>query len=83
LAPRLTVVRGDERDDTVDLVLDLDGMQVEAPRGKPDVTLRIAILDLVATRQTGAALVGQLTGDPASRRIFLDQFVLRMAKSPR
>ena len=65
---------GDERDDTVDLVLDLDGMQVEAPSGKPDVALRIAVVDLVNTRQTGAALVGQLTGDPASRRIFLDQF---------
>jgi hypothetical protein len=83
---RLTVAPGEaggERDDTVDLVLDLDGMQVEAPRGKPDVALRIAVLDLVNTRQTGAALIGQLTGDPASRRIFLDQFSLRMAKPPR
>ena len=80
---RLTVARGDEPDDTADLVLDLDGMQVETPKGKPDVTLRIAILDLVNTRQTGAALVGQLTGDPASRRIFLDQFALKMAKPSR
>lgn len=80
---RLTVAQGDESDDTVDLVLDLDGMQVEAPHAKPDVTLRIAILDLVNTRQTGAALVGHLTGDPASRRTFLDQFALKMAKSPR
>ena len=80
---RLTVARGDQRDDTADLVLDLDGLQVEAPSGKPDVTLRIAIVDLVNTRQTGAALVGQLTGDPASRRIFLDQFALKMAKSSR
>jgi DNA-binding HxlR family transcriptional regulator len=80
---RLTVTRADERDDTVDLVLDLDGMQVEAPAGKPDVTLRVAVLDLVTTRQTGVPLVGQLTGDAASRRIFLDQFALRMSKSPR
>jgi DNA-binding HxlR family transcriptional regulator len=80
---RLTVAQGDEPDDTVDLVLDLDGMQVEAPQGRPDVTLRIAIADLVSTRQTGAALVGRLAGDPASRRIFLDQFALKMAKSSR
>ena len=80
---RLTVTRADERDDTVDLVLDLDGMQVETPSGNPDVMLRVAILDLVTTRQTGAPLVGQLTGNPASRRIFLDQFALRMSKSHR
>jgi DNA-binding HxlR family transcriptional regulator len=80
---RLTVARGEESDDTVDLLLGFDGMQVEAPHGKPDVTLRIAIVDLVRTRQTGAALIGQLTGDSASRRIFLDQFALKMAKSPR
>ena len=80
---RLTVTRADERDDTVDLVLDLDGMHVETPSGKPDVTLHVAILDLVTTRQTGSPLVGQLTGDSVSRRIFLDQFALRMAKSPR
>jgi DNA-binding HxlR family transcriptional regulator len=83
---RLTIARGDargDRDDTVDLVLDLDGMQVEAPSGKPDVALRIAVLDLVNTRQTGAALVGQLTGDPASRRIFLDQFALKMGRLTR
>ena len=79
---RLTATRSGERDDTVDLVLDVDGMHVEAPSGKPDVTLRVAVLDLVTTRQTSVPLVGQLTGDPASRRIFLDQFALRMAKSP-
>ena len=80
---RLTVARDDEgdvRDDIVDLVLDLDDIQVEAPIGRPDVALRVAVLDLVNTRQTGAALIGQLTGDSASRRIFLDQFSLRMAK---
>ena len=83
---RLTIARGDvagKRDDTVDLVLDVDGMQVEAPSGKPDVALRIAVLDLVNTRQTGAALIGQLTGDPASRRIFLDQFALKMSRLTR
>ena len=80
---RLIVTRADERDDTVDLVLDIDGMHVEAPTDNPDVTLRFAIVDLVTTRQTGAPLVGQLTGDAASRRIFLDQFALRMSKSPR
>ena len=80
---RLTVTRADGRDDTVDLVLDLDGMHVEAIGGNPDITLRVAILDLVNTRQTGEPLVGQLTGDPASRRVFLDQFVLRMSKPSR
>lgn len=80
---RLTVGRDEGEDDTVDLVLDIDGMQVVAPIGTPDVTLRIEILDLVSTRQTGAALVGQLTGGSASRKIFLAQFALRMAKSPR
>jgi DNA-binding HxlR family transcriptional regulator len=66
--------------DTRDLVLDLDGMRVEPPNGDPDVTLRVATADLVAARQTGGPLVGRLTGDAASRRSFLDQFVLRMAK---
>jgi hypothetical protein len=47
--------------------------------GKPDVTLRVAITDLVMTRQTGGPLVGELSGDATSRRIFLDQFALRMA----
>ena len=49
-------------------------MQVVAPEGKPDVTLRVAITDLVAARRTGDPLVGQLTGDASSRRLFLDQF---------
>ncbi|HVE18383.1 MAG TPA: helix-turn-helix domain-containing protein, partial [Ilumatobacteraceae bacterium] len=83
---RLTVAPGEaggELDDTVDLVLDLDGMRVEAPRDKPDVALRIALRDLVNARQTGAALIGQLTGDPASRHIFLDQFALKMGRLTR
>ena len=37
---RLIVTRDDDPTDTVDLVLDLAGMQIEAPEGKPDVTLR-------------------------------------------
>ncbi len=74
---------GDEQPDAVDLVLDVEGMQVEPPVGKPDVTLRLAIADLVAARRTGGALVGQLSGHTASRRIFLEQFGLRMAKSSR
>jgi DNA-binding HxlR family transcriptional regulator len=77
---RLIAVRDDGQEETVDLVLDLAGMEIEAPDGNPDVTLRAAVTDLVKTRQTGEALVGRLTGDPASRRIFLDQFGLRMAK---
>ena len=80
---RLTVASGEpggEPDDTVDLVLDLDGMRVEPPSGKPDVALRIALRDLVNTRQRGVALIGQLTGDAASRRIFLDQFALKMGR---
>jgi len=66
--------------DTVDLVLDIAGMQIEQPSGTPDVTLRVAITDLVRTRQTGEALVGQLTGDAASRRVFLEQFRLHMVE---
>ena len=58
-------------------------MQIVEPDGKPDVTLRVAITDLVTTRQTGAALVGRLSGDAASRKVFLEQFALRMAKQPR
>ncbi len=77
---RLIAVKDDAETDTVDLVLDLAGMQIEPPAGDPDVTLRVAITDLVRTRQTGAALVGRLTGDAASRRIFLEQFRLQMAK---
>jgi hypothetical protein len=34
----------------------------------------------VRARQTGEALVGQLTGDATSRRIFLEQFRLQLAK---
>jgi hypothetical protein len=66
--------------DTVDLILDLAGMQIEPPTGTPDVTLRVVIADLVRSRQTGEPLVGRLTGDASSRRIFLDQFRLEMAK---
>jgi DNA-binding HxlR family transcriptional regulator len=80
LRARLITLKDDDATDTVDLVLDLAGMQIEPPFGKPDVTLRVAIADLAATRQTGAALVGQLTGESTSRRIFLEQFGLRMAR---
>jgi DNA-binding HxlR family transcriptional regulator len=80
LRARLIAVKDEDHADAVDLVLDLAGMQIEPPAGDPDVTLRVAITDLVATRQTGVALVGKLTGDAASRRIFLEQFDLRMAK---
>lgn len=76
---RLTVAKDDAENDTVDLILDVAGMEIEAPSGTPDVTLRVAIPDLVRTRQTGDALVGQLTGDATSRRIFLEQFRLQMA----
>lgn len=82
LRARLIASRGHDTV-TADLVLDLDGMRVEQPNGDPEVTLRVATADLVTARQTGAPLVGRLTGDAASRRIFLDQFVLRMAKSAR
>ena len=76
--------RVDDSDtDAVDLVLDVGAMHVETVEGKPDVTLRVAITDLVAARRTGEALVGHLAGSPASRRIFLDQFGLRMAKRGR
>ena len=77
---RLIAVKDDAETDTVDLVLDLAGMQIEPPSGEPDVTLRVAISDLVRTRQTGDALVGRLTGDATSRGIFLEQFQLQMAK---
>jgi DNA-binding HxlR family transcriptional regulator len=80
LRARLIALKDEDATDTVDLVLDLAGMQIESPSGKPDATLRVAIADLVATRQSGAALVGQLSGDATSRRIFLEQFGLRMAK---
>ncbi len=77
---RLIAIKDDTETDTVDLALDLAGMQIEPPSGTPDVTLRVAIADLVRSRQTGDPLVGQLTGDATSRRIFLEQFGLRMAK---
>jgi DNA-binding HxlR family transcriptional regulator len=83
LRGRLIAVNGDGSTDTVDLVLGLDGMQIDTPEGQPDVTLRVAITDLVNARQTGAALVGRLTGSAASRRIFLEQFSLRMARTSR
>ncbi len=82
---RLITTRGnhdshDDRTDTVDLVLDLAGMQIEPPEGTPDVTLQVAIPDLVSARRTGDPLVGRLTGDASSRRVFLEQFALQMAK---
>jgi len=58
-------------------------MSVEAPEGRPDVTLRVRTTDLLEARRSGGELVGQLSGDAASKRIFLDQFVLRMAKPSR
>jgi DNA-binding HxlR family transcriptional regulator len=83
LRARLIAVKVDAQTETVDLVLEIDGMRVEAPLGRPDVTLRVALTDLVRARQTGGDLVGRLTGDATSRRIFLEQFGLRMAKSSR
>jgi DNA-binding HxlR family transcriptional regulator len=88
LRARLIALKDDEQIDTVDLVLDLGGMQIEpsdgsadgSADGTPDVTLRVAVADLVTARQTGSALVGKLTGDATSRRIFLEQFGLHMAK---
>jgi DNA-binding HxlR family transcriptional regulator len=77
---RLIVVGDDDQTDTVDLVLELDGMQVVAPDGEPDVTLRVAITDLVDARRTGEPLAGRLTGDASSRRLFLEQFALRLAR---
>lgn len=77
---RLTAIRDDDETETVDLVLGLTGMQIEPPSGTPDVTLRVVITDLVRARQTGEPLAGQITGDATSRRIFLEQFGLRMAK---
>lgn len=84
LRARLIASRPDDagtvESDTVDLVLDIDRMGVEEPAGEPDVTLRVATANLVKARQTGSPLAGRLTGDAASRRTFLDQFVLKMAK---
>ena len=70
----------DESTDAIDIVLDFAGMQTEPPNGTPDVTLHVAIPDMVAARQTGDPLVGRLTGDASSRRVFLQQFALQMAK---
>ena len=76
------IIENDDETDTVDLVLPVDGMRIVAPEGKPDVTLRVAVAELVKSRQSGAALVGRLTGDAASRRVFLEQFALRMVRQP-
>jgi DNA-binding HxlR family transcriptional regulator len=83
LRARLTAVSDDGRSDTVDLVLDLAGMSVEPPDDRPDVTLLVRTTDLLEARQTSGDLVGKLSGDAASKRIFLDQFALRMAKPSR
>ncbi len=80
LRARLVAIKDDAEAETVDLVLGLEGMQIEPPSGTPDVTLRVVITDLVTARQTGEPLVGQITGDATSRRIFLEQFRLKMAK---
>ena len=83
LRARLIAVAGTsdtDRSDTVDLVLDFSGMTVEPPEGRPDVTLRVLTSDLLEARRTGGPLVGRLTGDATSKRIFLEQFALRMAK---
>lgn len=77
---RLVTANGDDTD-TVDLVLETSGMRVEQPAGKPDVTLHVEVTDLVAARQSGDPLVGTISGSAASRRVFLDQFGLRMAPS--
>jgi DNA-binding HxlR family transcriptional regulator len=83
---RLVVTKvddGDDETDAVDLVLSPDEMRTEPPEGHPDVTLRVAIADLVLARRTGGPLVGRLSGAPTARRAFLDQFDLRLAKSSR
>jgi len=83
LRARLITTGDDDETDTVDLILDLAGMTVERPGRDPDVTLRVRISDLVETRRTGVALVGHLSGDARSKRIFLEQFALEMAKRAR
>jgi len=83
LRARLIAVGGDGGSDTVDLVLGLGAMTVEPLSGEPDVTLRVLTSDLLEARRTGGALVGQLSGDAASKRVFLDQFALQMAKPRR
>jgi DNA-binding HxlR family transcriptional regulator len=80
LRARLIALKDDGQADTIDLVLGLADMHTESPAGDVQVTLRVAITDLVATRQTGDALIGELKGDATSRSIFLEQFGLRMAK---
>src|SRR6185295_14209620 len=57
LRARFTAVGDDDRSDTVDLVLDLTGITIEPPDGRPDVTLRVLTTDLLEARRTGADLV--------------------------
>jgi hypothetical protein len=80
LRARLIALNNDDEPDIVDLVLGPSDIQTEAPAGDPDVTLRVAITDLVAARQMGDALIGELTGEETARRIFLEQFGLRMVE---
>jgi len=82
LRARLTAVSENDHVDIVDLVLDFAGMTVEPPDGRPDVTLQVRISDLLEARRTSGPLVGRLSGDATSKRIFLEQFALRMAKRP-
>src|SRR4051794_19252988 len=80
----IAVSDGDQGDtglsDTVDLVLDFAGMTVERSEGRAEVELRVRIADLLEARRTGGPLVGRLSGNATSKRVFLDQFALRMAK---
>jgi DNA-binding HxlR family transcriptional regulator len=71
----------DAREEMVDLVLEPTGMAVVDATGKVDVTLRVAVADLAAARRTGGPLTGRLTGSATGRKLFLEQFRLRMARA--
>jgi hypothetical protein len=74
----LIAIKDDAEADTVDLVLDVGRLQIEPPSGTPDDVASPSSIS--RSRRTGDPLIGQLTGDATSRRIFLEQFQLQMAR---
>lgn len=63
---------------SADLASDGAAVRVEEPSGEPDVTVEVAIEDLVAARREGTALAARVSGTAAARRAFLEQFDLRL-----
>ena len=78
LAPRGAV--GNGVDDSVDVVVRDGAIRVLTPEGSPEVTVDVAVADLVAARRDDAPLRARISGAAPARHRFAEQFDLTLAR---